>query len=309
LGNLTIKVNVRSGPGVEYESLGLLDAGQPVQVTLQSDNKKWYRIVYADASDGVGWVTAQFVTFPTGTPFFFTATSSPTSDLPTGRVIQRLNVRTGPGTSFESLGTLDVDTVVILTGKNSVASWFQIEYPIGSVDRAWVTAQYVQTSSSFRLPVLDEYGQPISTGTPGQISLPMTPTPTIGPALLDGDSSNKPVLRMTFKPGGINRYIFSSQVSTPAGDTEDWLEFIPFTSLPGADARLYFDLKCTGNGTLMVELWLDGGLFPSWEPLECNSLKQSRSLPAGSTYQLKLSVLPGSGLQLVNYTLSVDNLP
>jgi uncharacterized protein YgiM (DUF1202 family) len=305
-GTLTMQVNVRSGPGTGYESLGLLNSGEKVQVNLQSGDGQWYRILYSPASEGSGWVAAQYVAFAASTPFFPTA---PGPRFPTGRVLQRLNIRSGPGRSFETLGTLEAGAVVSLVAKNATATWFQIVHPAGTAQRGWVTAQYIQTESSANLPVVDAYGNPAGTGTPGVTSIPMTPTPTVGPAPEDGDSSVRPVARVSFSAGGTRRLTYSSQVSAPDGDGGDWLEFTPYASLPGADASLRFSLECAGNGTLVVKLFQAGAPLPTLDSLSCGSRNMYLTLPAGLAYQVFISVKPEAGLRLVQYRLSIENLP
>lgn len=309
-GLLTAEVNVRSGPGTMYESLGLLGSGEAVQVNLQSDDGQWYRILYPAAPDGYGWVSARYVTLAEPTSFFATV---PNQQIPRGaiygRVLQRLNVRAGPGTTFETLGVLEADAIVLLKGRNTSASWFQIEYPLGTQGRGWVTAQYIQTDKAGQLPVLDEYGTPVSTGTPGPVSLPVTPTPTVGLAAADGDSAAAPAVSVIFSPGGTRRFTYSSQVSAPDGDAEDWVEFAPFASLPGTNARLRLGLECLGNGTLSIELWSGGAPLEGWGTLVCGSRDQVLAVPAGVPYQFRLAVAPGETLRLVHYFLSVENLP
>lgn len=309
-GLLTAEVNVRAGPGTTYESLGLLGSSEAVQINLQSDDGQWYRILYPDAPDGYGWVSAKYVTLSEPTSFFATV---PNQQIPRGviygRVLQRLNVRAGPGTTFEALGLLEADAIVVLKGKNTSASWFQIEYPLGTQGRGWVTAQYVQTDQADSLPVLDEYGTPVSTGTPGPLALPVTPTPTVGLAAADEDSASAPAVRVIFSSGGTRRFTYSSQVSAPEGDAEDWVEFIPFASLPGTSARLRLSLECLGNETLTVELWSGGAPLEEWGTLVCGSRDQVLVVPAGVSYQFRLAIAPGETLRLVHYFLSVENLP
>lgn len=306
-GALTVRVNVRSGPGTTYESLGQLEAGTAVRVSLLSRDGNWYRILHPSAPDGFGWVAAQYVRLEAGAEV--PQEAAPTPAGPTGRVLQRLNVRSGPGLTFETLGILERDTMVVLVAKNATASWFQVEYPPGTDGRAWVSVQYIQTDAAASLPAVDEYGNPIRTGTPGPSPIPMTPTPTVGPAIEDGDSPTDPALRIAFSPGGTRRFTYSSQVSAPDGDVEDWLEFTPFASLPGAEARLSLSLACTGNAGLTVELWRAGAPLPAWGPLECGSRALPLMLAAGAAYQVRILVAPGDGPRLVQYSLSVENLP
>ncbi len=305
-----MQVNVRSGPGTTYESLGLLDAGTVIQVTLASEEGLWYRILYPAGEDGFGWVSAAFVTFPAGTPDFsaLNENSIPPGAF-AGRILQRLNVRSGPGTSFDTLATLETGSTVFLTAKNPTASWFQIIHPPGSTQRGWVTAQYVQTDSAASLPVVDEFGNPVSTGTPGPSPVPMTPTPTLGPAIEDGDSPSNPAVRILFSSGGTQRFTYSSQVSAPSGDLEDWVEFTPFSSLPGNNARLLLSLTCGGQGTLFVELWAAEAPVSNWGTLACGEVNQEVSLAPGNPYQVRLSIAEGTDLRLIHYSLTVQNLP
>ena len=302
-GTLSTRLNVRSGPGTSYDSLGLLNAGETVQVVFQSGDGKWYQILYPSAAQGRAWVAAQFVTLAAGAqvPLEGQAQGT-TSNGSSGRVTQKLNVRSGPGTSFDALGTLEPESVVALTGKDSTASWFQIEYSSGPGGRGWITAQYVQTEDTARLPVLDEYGNPVP-GMQGDTSVPMTLTPTVGPALADEDSPSNPAVRVTFSAGGTRQLTYSSQVSAPDGDTEDWIEFTPYA------ASVTFSLSCSGNGTLQVELWQGGSLLTGWGSLSCGDQAKVVSLTAGLPYQVRLTPVAGTTLQLIQYQITVRNGP
>jgi len=302
-GTLAIKVNVRSGPGTSYESLGLLDAGEQVLITGRASSGDWYRILYPAAPDGVGWITSQYVRIPVWTQVPLLATPTPTG--PTGRVLQRLNLRSGPGLAYDTLGMLEPDSLVYLTGKNSTASWFQIDYPAGPGGRAWVTAQYIQTEAA-GLPVLDENGTPVAGGTPGTAPSPVTPTPTVGPAPADGDSSANPAVRVTFSASVTRQFTYSSQVSAPAGDLQDWLEFTPY-SVNAPDARLVFSLACSGNGRLSVEISQGGIPIPDWGTLACGDREKIILLPAAQPLVLRLAPSPGQGLRLVDYVITVRN--
>ena len=305
-GTLTIKVNVRSGPGSSFTSLGLLNAGQKVQVLARDTSGQWYQVLYPVAPAGIAWVSAQYVQIPAGTQVPQQTTPTPTG--PTGRVLQRLNVRTGPGRTFPSLGTLAPDVQVSLTGKNATAAWFQILYPSGPGGRAWVTAQYIQTDSADGLPVLDDYGTPVPAGTAGLLPSQPASTPTFGPALADGDFAADPGGRVVFSTAGTNLFSYSSQVSAPQGDPEDWIAFTPYAAT-GSNARLLISLACSGNGTLIVELWQGGSMLSGWGSLACGDENTLVSLPAGLEYELRLRPAVGEGLQFVDYVLKVQNQP
>lgn len=60
-GMVTQKVNVRSGPGVEYELLGGLNSNDLVTITGEDAAGGWLQIEFASSPDGKGWVAAEFL--------------------------------------------------------------------------------------------------------------------------------------------------------------------------------------------------------------------------------------------------------
>ncbi len=298
---------MRSGPGTTFAALGLLNAGEKVQILNQGSQGTWYQILYPSAPQGHGWVAAQYVQVAAGVEIPPDGTATPAG--PTGVVTQRLNVRSGPGMTFDTLGLLQPDAVVSLTGKNATAAWFQIDYASGPGGHGWITAQYVRTEAAANLPVLDDFGTPVAPGTAGTPSgPPATPTPTIGMAYPDGDSRAVPAVSMTFSAAGTHQFTYSSQVSIPQGDSEDWVEFTPY-ALTGTEAHLAFGLTCSGNDTLLVELWQGGSALAGWGSLSCGDVEAAVTLPAGQSYEIRLSPAPGEGLRLVDYVLRVQNKP
>jgi uncharacterized protein YraI len=305
-GTLTTKVNLRSGPGIEYDSLAVLDSGATVQVIQQDASGSWYMLSYPSGPGGIAWVASRYVAVLNATSVPFAATATPAGLL--GTVLQRLNVRSGPGTSFETLGTIEPNATVTLTGKDGTASWFQINYPDGPSGRAWVTAQYIQTDISDQLPVLDNYGTPVSSGGSDATPVAMTPTPTIGPAYADGDSAKNPSAKVVFSATGTLSFTYTGQVSAPEGDPEDWVAFTPFT-YEGTTARLEMSLTCAGNGDLTVELIQNGAAMANWGSLACGDESVSITLETGQEYLLHIQPTAGASLRLVTYTLTVQDIP
>jgi PKD repeat protein/uncharacterized protein YraI len=64
LATATARVNtaVTSGPGPEYDTIGILQAGQTVEVTGRSEDSQWWVVRARNLSGGQGWVTANAVT-------------------------------------------------------------------------------------------------------------------------------------------------------------------------------------------------------------------------------------------------------
>jgi hypothetical protein len=60
------QINVRSGPGTDYDSIGVLIAGQEVAALGRSAGGSWIQVEYAGVAGGVGWVYSPLVTLLRG---------------------------------------------------------------------------------------------------------------------------------------------------------------------------------------------------------------------------------------------------
>jgi hypothetical protein len=138
----------------------------------------------------------------------------------------------------------------------------------------------------------------VGTGTP--TSIQPTVTPTIIAAPQDNDSAQSPAVVITFSPSGARSLIYSSSVSAPKGDLEDWIQFTPYS--PDVIAGL----TCHGNGGLNVELWQEGAPLQNWGGLTCGDAKRL-NLTAGRPYLMHfIAVAHGSELEGVQYTISIE---
>jgi len=158
-GMTSTQINVRAEPSTAGEVLGIIPANTKVEITGKDPGESWWQINYPQGADGKGWVTAQFVTTATGpeVPTIGGAEADPNN----GNVAviqQQLNVRSGPGTDFSSLGTLNPQDVVRLTGKDPNGAWLQIEFAAGPDGKGWVNAAFVQAQGAGNLPIITEAG-------------------------------------------------------------------------------------------------------------------------------------------------------
>ena len=126
------KLNVRASPSSSSARLTQLSAG--TLITLRERTGDWWQVEYADSK--LGYCHADYVT-----PLSGTAATVDTDG-------SRLNLRTGPGTSYARLGSLaDGEEVVILS---SSGGWARILYR-GS-KTAYVSEQYLRPA--VRYPAL-----------------------------------------------------------------------------------------------------------------------------------------------------------
>ncbi len=153
-------VNVRNGPGTQYAIIGQLNSGNEVRVTGRSDEESdWLRI---DFQGGEGWLAYFTVTvlgdvnrldivsaredqysLPTRV-----ATTPIMPEASSGVFVtayRRVNVRSGPGSNYVSIGNLEAGATVDVTGRSNDDEWLRIDF---SGTPAWVAFFVVSLTGS-----------------------------------------------------------------------------------------------------------------------------------------------------------------
>ena len=144
-------LNVRSGAGTSYSSIGLLSNGAQVEIVETSGT--WYKIKYGS---GYGYVSKDYVTVSSSNNSGSTDSgnsnngsnnngnsSSTTTQSGTIKVNGALNVRNGAGTSYSVIGSLSNGAKVEIV--ETSGSWYKIKYGSGY---GYVSKDYVTVSSS-----------------------------------------------------------------------------------------------------------------------------------------------------------------
>lgn len=135
---LALSVNVRSGPGLTYSSLGTLKGGAKITVLSTKKDSRgvtWCKIKF---KSGYGWVSSRYVSGYSGT-------SSSQKGKSSGgvRATSRTNVRSGPGLSYKSLTTMQKGDSATYLGSSKKDSrgvkWYKVSY--GGV-KGWVSSRY-----------------------------------------------------------------------------------------------------------------------------------------------------------------------
>ena len=273
-----------------------------VQIVGKDPGGNWWQILYEAGVDGKGWVNAQYVTTsnPDAIPFIGANPTDP-NDGNVAIVQQQINVRSGPGTNFNSLGTLNAQDVVSLTGKDSNGAWLQIAFSAGPEGKGWVNAAFVRAQGVENLPIITEAGQVVGTGTPTVI--PATPTPTVLPAWLDNDSSSSPSANVIFEADGTNTLLYEGDISSPEGDRDDWIRFKPYTP------QVLASLTCSTSAPLQAEIVENDATTPVFS-LVCGQLNQPVDVTPGANYAIHLYTQPtGGSLQFIRYMVKIQSIP
>lgn len=302
-GVTTTQINVRAEPSTSSNVLGIIPANTKVEITGKDPGENWWQINYAHAQavNGKGWVTAQYITTTT-TPEVPSLGGDET-DSRNGNVAivqQQINVRSGPGTDFNSLGTLNPEDVVGLIGKDANGVWLQIDFAGGPEGKGWVNAAFVQAQGVENLPIITETGLIVGTGTPTEV--PFTPTPTVVPAWDDQDSPSSPIASVIFEATGTQTLMYNGDLSSPQGDSEDWIAFRPYGS------SVFASLACTGGNSLEIEITEDH--LPTSLNIGCGDQMRQVPVKAGANYLIHLQALPSAeNLQYTNYILTIKTRP
>ncbi len=116
-------LNVRSGPGTTYPSIGLLKKGKTA--TAVAETADWYKIEY---KDGYGYISKTYAKVVT-----------PPAAGKTVTVTANLHVRSGPGKQYASLGILKKNSTVSVSGKKN--GWYTIQY---NGKTGYISAKYTK---------------------------------------------------------------------------------------------------------------------------------------------------------------------
>jgi len=297
VGTTSTQLNVRAEPSTASEVVGIIAANSLVQITGKDTGENWWQIIFEAGVDRKGWVTAQYI--ETGDSSQVPVIGSDASNPQAGNtaiIIQQLNVRGGPGTNFASLGILNANDVVNLTGKNRSGTWLQIIFSGAPDDKGWVNSGFVKADDTTGLPIVSEEGDVLGTGTP--VDTPPPATPTLVPAPMDFDTPENPLKTVILGGVGAHTVLYNGDVSFPEGDTEDWFSITPQENV------LFAKIDCFGSESIQVEI------IGKETDLSCNGDTQVISVSTNEHLLIHIQAI-GSAIELVhtNYVLSVKVSP
>jgi len=287
VGTTSTQVNVRVEPSTVGAVIGVIPANTNVEIIGKDPGGNWWLINYPQAAEGKGWVAAEFIT------------TAEEPNVPvigeglTAVVQQQINIRSGPGTDFNSLGTVNANDVVTLTGKDSGGAWLQIEFASGPEGKGWVNAAFVQATGIENLPIVSSSNEVIGTGTPTNAPTPSTPVAL--PAPNDGDSPSAPAVNVTLSATGTKSFQYSSDVSSPIGDAEDWIQFTP------SAGAVLVELECEGSGSYVAEILVEG---VSPQNLVCGRIILIAMIP-NTAHSIRFQSAPMGDLQYTRFTVTV----
>lgn len=205
-------VNIRSGPGLDFELLDRLDEDAVVPVVGKNETGEWWQIEYEAGPDGRAWVAAVVVEFSGESDDLPVVSLSeavedaaaPEADVPavTGSIegsiegaiegsieaTAAINVRSAPSEEGEVLGGLYNGETADVLAVSEDGAWWQIDFADAAGEEAWVAAEFVEFQGErssvpiFGLgtptPTIEPSPTPTVTATPTPLSLEQ---PTLAP--------------------------------------------------------------------------------------------------------------------------------
>ena len=222
-------LNVRSGPGTDYDRVGTLKKG--AQVTILEELDGWYQI---SSGDLTGYVSAQYISLDGAVP-------------QEGLVLTSvLNVRSGAGTSYSRIGTVRMGSTVTIL--DTVDGWYKVS--TGSIT-GYVSADYVA--------ILDDLGSSPLGAAAAALAISL-----VGSRYVYGAAGPT-----TFDCSGLTYYIYKQLGRTlsrgSSGQYRNNGSFVSASNLEPGDLVFFFGPKFDGSGgtlpTTHMGIYVGNGQF------------------------------------------------
>jgi N-acetylmuramoyl-L-alanine amidase len=169
-------LNVRSGPGLNFDPFATLALSQTVALEGRDAAGGWLQIRLPD--NRLGWVSSAFISSglqiatlpevaPATTPITSTAPVTGVGGLAQGVVVNAnpLNVRSGPGLNFSPIATLPLNQAVTLEGRDAAGGWLQVRLPDNRL--GWVSSAFISANLDIdTLPNVTPATTPITSTAP-----------------------------------------------------------------------------------------------------------------------------------------------
>lgn len=157
-------VNLRSYPSLAGEVVGQARQGERFHMMDVSNDGLWVQICCPLGSSETthqSWVSMEFVlldptsaaeqssTSAVGTQpqhnaaVVAAAQQNPASGISGTVTSDLVNLRSGPDTTYPTVGQVNEQTTVTITGRNATGTWWQICCPPGVPQASWISAEFV----------------------------------------------------------------------------------------------------------------------------------------------------------------------
>ena len=156
-------VNIRSGPDMFFEKVGILKTGQTAEVVGKSEDGFWWAIKIPGTDNNLGWVAKDYV-IPTNTDkvpkipregiIQDRILPTPPPGAPSLTALFPLNVRSGPGTEYAVISQMEQGQTAEVIGVSVDGLWVAIKFLSQPNERGWVAAAYVELINASKVPIM-----------------------------------------------------------------------------------------------------------------------------------------------------------
>lgn len=142
-------VNVRSGPGAQYNPIAVLQSGSTVGLIGRNADSSWVKVRLSNAVEG--WIRADYLN--TNVPVWtLGVVEAPPLENAAVVNVGALNVRYGPGTGYGAFAVIYRGQVVTMVGRSAYGTWAQVRIPSGAI--GWVNSNHLISNVPYHtLPV------------------------------------------------------------------------------------------------------------------------------------------------------------
>jgi uncharacterized protein YraI len=240
-------VNVRSGPGTEYEPVGQLTSGSEAIINGRSnDMSDWLRIDFRGVEGWVAFFTVtvlgDYEALPIVTPRVALDDEVPRSSIvvpaltPTPfhrpsdvfvTTYRRVNVRSGPGSEYTVIGSLEASSSADVTGRTADDEWLRIDF---DGEDGWVAFFVVSLNGTLgSVERVEAVDVPVEVVTRYNVNLHRTPQLTsavvgivpFGTAILANARSNADGTWLAVSYDGREGWLLSSLISVNGGNPDN----------------------------------------------------------------------------------------
>ncbi len=185
------QTDLRTGPGLEFDSVGLVDAGATILVSAQDESGEWFQL------ENGNWIAGEALTSKPPVPIVLagqdaTPTAAPetpvaavTPATPATPVVVRVNgdanLRSGPGSTFDRVGGAALGTNVNVVGKFATDNWYLLD------SGSWIFGELLESAPD--VPQVNADGTPVGGDTPAA-SAPTPVSPPIAETTVTTPTAN-----------------------------------------------------------------------------------------------------------------------
>ena len=133
-------VHLRSGPGTNYSSKGVIASGTAITVT-DTSNSEWYAVRLSNGT--TGYMFSEYISMSGGSSSSG-SDSVPSTESTAAKVTEYVNVRSGPGTNYTSKTVIASGTSITITDRSN-AEWYAVKLSNGMT--GYIYSIYIRIES------------------------------------------------------------------------------------------------------------------------------------------------------------------